>query len=156
MKMNKKTKRNILALLGIGAAGGLLYYFTTPKQTNAIIPTTPAPNQPGYIPPTPPAESTPSYVPTPTPAAFPVIKGFRAKVGDKLFASVAPATVYKNVNPGTPTDQIIPAGNYAGQVIDTSPAAFIKVRMYTGAPYYDGSTHTEFYLSKARLFTVRN
>lgn len=154
--MIKKNKKTLFTILGLAALGGGIWYFTRPEPNAPIIPTTPSAGDPNFLPP---AGSTPPFIPTDPatiPGTYPVVTGAQAKVGDKLWASVTPATVYKNVNPGTATDQQVNPGHYAGQVIDASPAAFIKVRMFSGAPYYDGGTHTDFYLSKARIFTVRN
>ncbi len=89
--------------------------------------------------------------PTP-PVTAVVIDGSDAAAGDKLWADGQDSIIFEDVNPGTMSDYVIKNGNYAGEVLDISPAAYIKVQLYSGAPEWNDQIQTVFYLSKADRF----
>ena len=86
------------------------------------------------------------------PAAAIVTTGSQLAVGDKIWASGQDSIIFENVNPGTISPYHIPDGHYAGQVLDVSPAAYVKVQLFSGAPVWDNANQYIFYLSKADGF----
>lgn len=149
--MNKQTK-TILALLGVGAVGAGIWYFTRPDTAQAAN----VPNGSSFIPgPTVPAgPAVPTGPASPAPVVYPVVMGINVKKGDNIYQSGS-ANMGIFSSPGVPTGWFFRPGDRVGEVIDTTPSGYLKVRKFTNAPAWDGVPHYEFYVSKYTNYTVR-